>query len=144
MAQLPIVILHGWSDSSASFKDLAQWLKQNGFNVVDIYLGDYLSMNDEITLFDLAAAFGRALKNHNIPQNRFSFDAIVHSTGGLVMREYLRQVCAGDPSKTPVKHLCMLSPANFGSPLARLANPCWAACSKDGIGIISVKPGKEF
>jgi pimeloyl-ACP methyl ester carboxylesterase len=99
---------------------LADWLKNNGFNVVDIYLGDYLSMNDEITLFDLGAAFGKALSAQNISQSRFSFDLIVHSTGGLVAREYLRQICRGDARKTPVKRLCMLAPANFGSPLARL------------------------
>src|SRR5262245_1498846 len=120
MANLPVIILHGWSDTSNSFRNLAGWLQQNGFKVVDIYLGDYLSMNDEITLPDLGAAFGRALTAHNIPQTRFSFDVIVHSTGGLVIREYLRQVCRGDASRTAVKHLCMMAPANFGSPLARL------------------------
>ena len=120
MAYLPVIILHGWSDTSNSFRNLAGWLEQNGFNVIDIYLGDYLSMNDEITLFDLGAAFGQALKDRNISQNRFSFDVIVHSTGGLVIREYLRQFCAGNASRTPVKHLCMMAPANFGSPLARL------------------------
>jgi len=120
VSKLPLVLLHGWSDTSASFKSLADWLKDNGFNVVDIYLGDYLSMNDEITLFDLGAAFGQALAAQKIPQSRFSFDLIVHSTGGLVAREYLCQVCRGDARKTPVRHLCMLAPANFGSPLARL------------------------
>jgi len=117
---IPVIILHGWSDTSASFVPLGNFLRANGFNVVDIWLGDYLSMNDEITLFDLGTAFGRALDKNAIPQKRYSFDLIVHSTGGLVAREYLRQVCAGDATKTPVKHLCMLSPANFGSPLAAL------------------------
>ena len=116
----PVIILHGWSDTSRSFIPLGQWLKANGFNVVDIYLGDYLSMNDEITLFDLGLAFRRALAASNIPQSRYSFDVIVHSTGGLVIREYLRQVCAGNAANTPVQRLLMLSPANFGSPLATL------------------------
>src|SRR5437867_830997 len=99
MAELPVIILHGWSDSSDSFRSLAGWLEQNGFNVIDIYLGDYLSMNDEITLTDLGVAFERALAEKNIAQNRFSFDVIVHSTGGLVIREYLRQFCGGDASR---------------------------------------------
>ncbi len=116
----PIVILHGWSDTSESFTPLADWLKGQGFNVVPIYLGDYLSMNDEITLHDLGFAFQRALKAKNISQAPHSFDVVVHSTGGLVVREYLRQVCQGAPQKTPVEHLLMLAPANFGSPLAKL------------------------
>jgi pimeloyl-ACP methyl ester carboxylesterase len=116
----PIIILHGWSDHSGSFVPLADWLAHRGFNVVSIYLGDYLSMNDEVTLHDLGFAFQRALKDKNIAQTPHSFDVIVHSTGGLVAREYLRQVCQGRPDRTPVEHLLMLAPANFGSPLAKL------------------------
>jgi len=116
----PIVILHGWSDTSKSFEPLADWLHAHGFNVISIYLGDYLSMNDEVTLYDLGFAFNRALADKGIPQTVHSFDVIVHSTGGLVIREYLRQACQGAPQKTPVEHLLMLAPANFGSPLAKL------------------------
>lgn len=126
MSALPIIILHGWSDNSTSFQPLADWLKTKGFDVVEIFLGDYLSMNDEITLFDLGYAFQLALKKNGIAQKRHSFDLIVHSTGGLVVREYLRQICLDpqdgtpDASLTPVVHVCMLAPANFGSPLAAM------------------------
>jgi pimeloyl-ACP methyl ester carboxylesterase len=114
----PVIIIHGWSDDSDSFIPLGQWLTANGFQVVDIHLGNYLSMNDDLTMFDLGLAFIRALDANKIPQTRHSFDVIVHSTGGLVIREYLRQVCDGNPANTPVCRLLMLSPANFGSPLA--------------------------
>ena len=114
----PVIILHGWSDDYESFIPLGQWLAANGFQVVDIHLGNYLSMNDELTVFDLGLAFIRALDANGIPQQPHSFDVIVHSTGGLVIREYLRQVCNGNPTHTPVHHLLMMSPANFGSPLA--------------------------
>jgi pimeloyl-ACP methyl ester carboxylesterase len=116
----PIIILHGWSDTAKSFVNLAKWLKANGFQVVDIVLGDYLSLNDEITLYDLGVSFRNALIARNVPETQYAFDMIVHSTGGLVAREYLRQVCKGDATATPVRHLCMLAPANFGSPLATL------------------------
>ena len=127
---LPVVILHGWSDNSDSFVPLASWLKEQGFNVTNIYLGDYLSMNDEITLYDLGSAFQKALKDKQIPLTRYSFDLVVHSTGGLVAREFLRQVCPGDASATPVKRLCMMAPANFGSPLAKLGKSVWGRFSK--------------
>ncbi len=124
---IPVIILHGWSDNSRSFRVLADWLKDRlGPNVVTIFLGDYLSMNDEVTLFDLGRAFDLALQKENIPQGRHSFDLIVHSTGGLVAREYLRQKCLDpatgrrDAAATPIRRLCMLAPANFGSPLATL------------------------
>ena len=124
MAIRPIIILHGYSDSSKSFvhKDYAKsdWLRAHGLEVVDIELGDYISMNDEVSLFDIGDAFQKALKITGVPQTRHSFDLVVHSTGGLVAREYLRQVCRGDAKATPIRHLCMLAPANFGSPLAKI------------------------
>jgi pimeloyl-ACP methyl ester carboxylesterase len=116
----PVIILHGWSDQYESFIPLGQWLAANGFQVVDVSLGNYLSMNDELTLPDLGLAFIRALNAKGIPQSPHSFDVIVHSTGGLVVREYLRQVCNGNPGSAPIRHLLMMSPANFGSPLAAM------------------------
>ncbi|MDD5199097.1 MAG: hypothetical protein PHC88_04780 [Terrimicrobiaceae bacterium] len=127
----PLVILHGWSDNADSFLPLRTWLGQNGFALTEIWLGDYLSMNDEVTLYDLGFAFRRALDRNGVAQEPHGgdpskgFDLLVHSTGGLVAREYLRQACCHsdgrrDASLTPVRHIAMLAPANFGSPLARL------------------------
>lgn len=126
----PVIILHGWSDDSDSFIPLGRWLASNGYQIVDIHLGNYLSMNDELTVFDLGLAFNRALIAKKIPQTPHSFDVIVHSTGGLVIREYLRQVCRGNPTSTPVRHLLMLSPANFGSPLAKVGKSVLARIFK--------------
>src|SRR5580658_3481360 len=70
----PVVILHGWSDNSTSFKPLAAWLRTQGFPVTPIFLGDYLSMNDEITLKDLGYAFIRALKDKQVPQTPHAFE----------------------------------------------------------------------
>jgi hypothetical protein len=124
MATLPIIILHGWSDTSDSFRNKnyarSSWLRDQGLNIVDIELGDYLSMNDEVSLFDIGYAFQKALTAAGIAQTRHSFDLVVHSTGSLVAREYLRQICVNDATATPVRHLCMLAPANFGSPLAKM------------------------
>ncbi len=122
---LPLVILHGWSDSSKSFQPLADYLKNQGFRVIDIWLGNYISMHDKIEMTDLGYAFIRALEANKIATSRHSFDLVVHSTGGLVAREFLRQVCTRpdgtrDATRTPVRRLCMLAPANFGSPLAAL------------------------
>lgn len=123
----PAVILHGWADGADSFRALARWLKDAGAAPVEeIFLGDYLSMNDEVTLFDLGCAFRRALQRHGVPQTRHGFNLLVHSTGALVAREYLRQVCrdpvSGErsPARSPIAHLVMFAPANFGSPLAPL------------------------
>lgn len=116
----PIIILHGWSDKSVSFEPLAAFLRTQGAEVIDLWLGDYQSMRDRITLWDLGLAFRRALEREQIPLARYSFDCVIHSTGALVAREFLRQICGGDATLTPIRNLVMLAPANFGSPLAKV------------------------
>lgn len=116
----PILIIHGWSDHSHSFEPLATFLRSQGAQIIDIRLADYISMRDRITLFDLGLAMRRALAAAKIAESRFAFDCVVHSTGGLVIREFLRQVCGDDASLTPVRNLVMLAPANYGSPLAKI------------------------
>lgn len=94
--------------------------------VRDLYLADYLSMRDEITLEDLGRAMWRALDNcEGLALSPQSFNVVVHSTGGLVVREFLRQFCRGEDGQmraglSPVSNLLMLAPANFGSPLAKM------------------------
>lgn len=120
MSKLPLLIIHGWSGKSEHLKPLSDHLKQAGFKVVDIWLADYLSMNDEITIQDLGQAMGKALKANKIPESPKSFDVIVHSTGGLVIRQYLVHYFYGQPQNCPINRLVMLAPANFGSPRANL------------------------
>lgn len=116
----PVVILHGWSDKSVSFEPIATFLREHEAEVVSIWLGDYQSMRDRITLWDLGLAFRRALEGEKIPLDRFSFDCVIHSTGALVAREFLRQICGDNSSLTPIRNLVMLAPADFGSPLAKI------------------------
>lgn len=116
----PIVIVHGWSDTSDSFKPLARWLKAQGFQTLDLFLGDYISMEDDVTIDDAAKAMERAVQA-KIQAGKLNkpFDLIVHSTGGLVSRTWLSSYYTGKPkSEMPVKRLIMLAPANFGSALA--------------------------
>lgn len=120
MGNRPVIILHGWSDSSESFEQLSYFLKEHDFQVVNIWLSDYLSMHDEITIYDLGQAMGKAIRDKGISEDRHSFDVIVHSTGGLVVRQYLIHYFFGKPELCPIRHLVMLAPANFGSPLASL------------------------
>ncbi len=118
MTARPLVILHGWSDDGNSFDALARHLgpRLAGFNIELVSIGDYLSMHDDVRFDDLQAAMERAWSERGLPRKPHSVDAIVHSTGGLVIRDWLERNFAADQS--PIKHLVMLAPANFGSPLA--------------------------
>jgi len=118
----PLIFLHGWSDTSVSFSHLARHLARAGAvageAVRSIALGDYLSMSDELRFDDLQAALDRAWDDHGLPRAPYSCDVIVHSTSALIVRDWLSRHFAVDAS--PVKHLVMLAPANFGSPLAHV------------------------
>lgn len=112
----PIVIIHGWSDSSSSFDALRKFVGSLAGNVFEINLADYVSMDDEVRFDDLVAGMQRAWGDVGLPTRPGSVDAVVHSTGGLVIRDWLATHFA--PGEAPIKRLLMLAPANFGSPLA--------------------------
>ncbi len=113
----PLLIIHGWSDHGISFHPLINLLQQQlQQDIHSFNIADYLSMDDEITFDDIVTAMERAWHNKNLPTQPYSIDVIVHSTGGLIIRDWLSRYFT--PETSPIKHLVMLAPANFGSPLA--------------------------
>lgn len=122
------VIIHGWSDCSASFAGLKKYLQHKRIgDVKSIYYGDYESREDNITFDDIADGLNDEFRRlgfideEGCAKPGVSMNVVVHSTGGLVIRHwmwryYLRDGCRHDVC--PVKRIVMLAPANFGSPLA--------------------------
>lgn len=118
MAHNPIVLVHGYSDGGRSFEQWSIQLKNYGFDVKQIYVGNYVTLSNEVTLKDLAEGFDRALRREaGLPADG-QFDAIVHSTGMLVVRSWLASYNASSARKKRLKRLIALAPASFGSPLA--------------------------
>jgi len=113
-----LVILHGWSDNFRSFRPLVRRLREQGLEqpVEEVHLGDYISLDDQVAFDDLVDAMQRAWQERQLPTAPGSVDAIVHSTGGLVIRDWFTRNYT--PETVPLKRLLMLAPANFGSPLA--------------------------
>lgn len=113
-----LVIIHGWSDTYESFLALGNQLVARNIatDVTHIRLGDYVTLDDDVTFDDIVAALDAAWKKEQLPVAPGSVDVVVHSTGGLVIRHWLTTFHS--PDSNPVKHLLMLAPANFGSPLA--------------------------
>ena len=115
-----VAIIHGWSDSSKSFHDLRDFLLANGYEATQIWLSDYISLDDDVRVEDVAK------RMHSVIQAALDagkltapFDMVVHSTGALVAREWISRHFP-DGAGAPVKRLIMLAPANFGSRLASL------------------------
>jgi pimeloyl-ACP methyl ester carboxylesterase len=115
MPRLPLVLIHGYSDLGASFAPWQRALSGRGYDVSSIHVGNYKSRTNELTIKDIAEGLDRALRIRAGLAADEPFDAIVHSTGMLVIRAWLT---AYAKRRDRLKHLIGLAPATFGSPLA--------------------------
>ena len=142
-----LVIIHGWSDEAGSFKTLARRLAKAppeglGTPVTEIHLGDYVSLDDQVTFNDLVDAMVKAWSDRGLPTAPRSVDAVVHSTGGLVIRDWLTQRYT--PETAPIRRLLMLAPANFGSPLAHTGRSMIGRVTKGWKGTRLFETGKHI
>lgn len=133
----PLLIIHGWSDDASSFLPLADALTGAGRDVESLYLGDYVSLDDDVRMRDLVEGLSRAWRHRQLPDAPKSVDVIVHSTGGLIIRDWMDTEYVSKGLKPPVHNLVMLAPANFGSPLAHKGRALYGRVIK---GFNSLKP----
>jgi hypothetical protein len=119
-----VIILHGWSDKSESFRSLRDFLVANGRTATEVWLSDYISLDDDVRIDDVSKRMDDVVRA-GIADGTITvpFDLIVHSTGGLVARHWISTFypdgrALADKMPCPVKRLVMLAPANFGSALA--------------------------
>ena len=122
-----LVFVHGWSVTNTStYGRLPRQLQQQAagagltLTLADIWLSEYVSFDDAVTMADLVRAFDHALRDLHLLDA--SFACITHSTGGPVIREWLRAQRDKPATHSTIRlsHLVMLAPANFGSALAQL------------------------
>jgi len=111
----PLVLIHGYADSAAAFNPWRSLLEKRGYDVTAIHACNYRSLTNEVTIRDIAEGFDRALRMQAGLGADEPFDAIVHSTGMLVLRAWLTAYAG---RRERLKHLIGLAPATFGSPLA--------------------------
>jgi hypothetical protein len=118
----PLVLIHGYSAEGKDFEPLCKALKGKDLDPIDLNICNYISLNNEITIKDIAEGLDRAFRMHGTLQNENQeFDAIVHSTGMLVIRSWLTNYGAAVRDNTRLKrlkHLIGLAPATWGSPQA--------------------------
>ncbi|MBV9301623.1 MAG: hypothetical protein JOY62_01260 [Acidobacteriaceae bacterium] len=118
----PLLLIHGYSADGTAFYPLRDALEARGVSSTDIDICSYISLNNEITIKDIAEGLDRAFRSHPILKNEDQeFDAIVHSTGMLVTRAWLTNypATAGANKRLKrLKHLIGVAPATWGSPQA--------------------------
>lgn len=115
MGRNPVVLIHGYSDDASAFDEWKRVLQGRGYDVASIHACNYRSLTNEVTIRDIAEGFDRALSVRAGLDASQPFDAIVHSTGMLVIRAWLAAYAG---RRQRLKHLIGLAPATFGSPLA--------------------------
>lgn len=119
-----LLIIHGYSDGATSFTALRDFFVSSGaYQRENVFLLNYDSLDDASTFEDFADKLD---EDYFRLFNGQRIDVACHSTGALVSRAWLRmrfqrEKAAGVKKPTsPVEHLLMFAPANFGSDLARL------------------------
>jgi len=115
MPRRPVVLIHGYSDRGESFLRWRDALVSAGYDAHDIPVCSYQTLTNEISVKDVAEGFDRALRERAGLAAGEPFDAIVHSTGMLVIRDWLTTY---DERRDRLRHLVALAPATFGSPIA--------------------------
>jgi len=115
MPRRPVVLIHGYSDRGESFLRWRDALVAAGYEAHDIPVCSYQTLTNEITIKDIAEGFDRALRERAGLSADEPFDAIVHSTGMLVIRDWLTTYAE---RRERLGHLVALAPATFGSPIA--------------------------
>src|SRR6266536_2615286 len=95
---VPVVLVHGYDGTPASFSDLASHLRAGGRQVVVVALPDRGTGD-----IDASAA---------------AFDLVGYSAGGIVVRAYL-----GQPGRAAhARHVVLLASPNHGAQLAGFAS----------------------
>jgi len=116
MPPRPVVLIHGYSDKAKGFDVWRRLLSDKTTKpFFNVRVSEYESLTNEISIKDIAEGFDRALRLQTDLKNDEDFDAIVHSTGMLVIRAWLTTY---PTRKDRLKHLVALAPATWGSPLA--------------------------
>ena len=138
----PLLLLHGYSATGLGFNTLRQKLVDRNIDAKLLNVGNYVSLNNEITIRDIAEGMERAIQMVPELNQAEEFDAIVHSTGMLVVRAWLaHKQLSADPNTrlTRLKHLIGLAPATWGSPQAHKGRTWLGALVKG-----NKAPGPDF
>src|SRR4051812_16736226 len=124
-AMEPVLLVHGYSaegsksdpsDVARIFGALPDGLRTAlpGPPILDVNISRYISLDDGVDLEDITLAFDRVLKKDFPKLYSDGFNAIIHSTGALVLRNWVRR-CSPQNQPSPCRRIIHLAGANLGS-----------------------------
>jgi hypothetical protein len=110
-----IVLLHGYSDCASSLEAWRDALIARCPMIDGVHVASFETLSNELRIADIAEALEWEVRRVTSPAPDPSLSFVVHSTGMLVVREWLRLF---PERRAQLTHLIGLAPATFGSPLA--------------------------
>jgi alpha-beta hydrolase superfamily lysophospholipase len=122
MAVDRVLFIHGYSETSlGAYFDFPKILNDAGIGVQQIALSAFNSLDDEVTIDDLAAALADHVSDLEATGWNLSNSGVIcHSTGALVARRWLLNRRAENPGSSIPSHLITMAGANHGSTLAQV------------------------
>ncbi len=138
----PILLIHGYSSEGKSntvdqiYGTLPAELRAafGEDNVLDLNLSRWISLSDGVSIDDISFAMDRALRSKFPKLLTDGFHVVIHSTGALVVRNWIRNYSA---KPCPIENLVHLAGANFGSGLAHIGQgqlARWGRFIFEGVG----------
>lgn len=116
-----VFLIHGWSvTSTETYRSLHKKLAEHGWDLHEVHLGRYISLDNEIEIRDLAQALQRALEDTlGQPPWQDEIHFITHSTGALIVRHWVVHHYTDKVSANqPVGNIVFLAGPHGGSRLA--------------------------
>jgi len=124
-----VFLIHGWSvESTTTYAALHHQLakfsptdrqQEKKFQIEEIYLGQYVSLDDNVEVRDLSRGLDSALTERLKNEWDTPFHVITHSTGALVVRHWLTHHYVGSKvDGQPLRNVIFLAGPHFGSRLA--------------------------
>ncbi len=119
MAQ-KVFLVHGWSvQETTTYQALHLQLARHGYQLEEVSLGRYVSLEDRVGIGDIARAMHLALTEKLEDDWSRPFHVITHSTGALVVRHWIAHHYTGScASNRPLQNVVFLAGPHFGSRLA--------------------------
>ena len=115
-----VFLIHGWSvQETTTYQAFHAKLAENGFDLQEVYLGRYVSLENDIEIRDIAKALHRALHKKLKGDWGQPFHIVTHSTGALIAKQWIVHHYKGRfAEKKPLKNIVFLAGPHFGSRLA--------------------------
>jgi len=120
MPNQKVFLVHGWSvRTTKTYQSIHNKLAEHGFQLKDVFLGQYVSLENEVQISDISKALHNALDDELAGDWNQEFHLITHSTGGLIVKHWLVNHYVGEFSAHKgLKNIVHLASPHFGSRLA--------------------------